>query len=101
MVGDARPIGHWTSVIGHSLRLPGGGGLGRALHPHGAAWALAGPGVGTGPLASDRQAPAVPQAPIAANVHEALDVHGHLALQVSFDPVVPLEDPAEPVDLVL
>src|SRR3546814_20892205 len=45
--------------------------------------ALAGPRVGLGALAAHRQALAVPQAAVAAEVHEALDVHRHVAAQVA------------------
>ena len=40
-----------------------------------------GPGIGVRPLASYGQSAAVPEAPIAADVHEALDVHGHFGAE--------------------
>src|SRR3954465_13232138 len=43
--------------------------------------AFAGTGVGVGTLAADRQALAVTQAAIAAQVHQALDVHGDVTAQ--------------------
>src|SRR5205085_827575 len=47
--------------------------------------ALAGAGVGVGALAAHRQALAVAQAAIAAEVHQPLDVHCGLAPEVAFD----------------
>src|SRR3546814_9055764 len=47
--------------------------------------ALAGPRVGLGALAAHRQALAVTQTAVAAEVHEALDVHRHVAAQVALD----------------
>src|SRR4051794_30853273 len=41
--------------------------------------ALAGTGIGVGALAADRQALAMTQPAIAGHVHQALDVHRHLA----------------------
>jgi hypothetical protein len=38
-----------------------------------------------GALAAHRQAAAVTEAAVAAQVHQALDVHRHLAAQVAFD----------------
>src|SRR5690606_19131053 len=35
--------------------------------------------------AAQRQAAAVPNTPVAAEIHEALDVHRHLAAQIAFD----------------
>src|SRR5581483_297941 len=47
--------------------------------------ALAGAGIGTGTLAAHRQAAAVPDAAVATEVHQPLDVHGDLAPQVALD----------------
>src|SRR6476646_1766507 len=47
--------------------------------------ALAGPGVGTRSLAANRQAAAMPNAAVAAEIHQPLDAHRHLAAQVAFD----------------
>ena len=50
-----------------------------------------GPGVGVGPLTPHRQATAVSDSPVAADIHETLDVHGYfgaqgpLNLEVAFD----------------
>src|ERR1700748_2469355 len=60
-------------LLGHFLLA--GDGLGRPL---------AGAGVGVGALAADRQALAVTQAAIAAQVHQALDVHCHVRGQGAF-----------------
>src|SRR6185369_6651801 len=46
---------------------------------------LAGAGVGVGALAADRQALAMAQPAIAAEIHQPLDVHGDLAPQVALD----------------
>src|SRR5690606_40623070 len=46
---------------------------------------LAGARVGLGVLAANRQSPAVTQAPVTAEIHEPLDVHGDFASQVAFD----------------
>src|SRR5438128_705857 len=61
---------------------------------------LAGARVGVGALAADRQALAVAQAAIAAEIHQALDVEAHLAAQVAFDLVALFERLADAVDLV-
>src|SRR4051812_40310242 len=45
--------------------------------------ALAGAGVGVGALAADREALAVPQTPVAGQVHQPLDVHRRLAAEVA------------------
>src|SRR5690554_2871626 len=65
----------------------------------GTARSLAGAGVGLGGLAAYGQATAVPQATVAADVHEALDVELHLAAQVALDFVLGFHDAAEPDDL--
>src|SRR5262249_52680228 len=62
--------------------------------------ALAGPRVGVGPLATHRQALAVTQAAVAAQVHQSLDVHGHLATEVTLDLVLALDDLAQGPRLV-
>jgi hypothetical protein len=46
---------------------------------------LAGARVGPGPLTTHGQAPAVPDALVAADLHLAPDVRGDLAAQVTFD----------------
>src|SRR3954470_6421349 len=61
--------------------------------------ALAGAGIGVGALAADRQALAVAQAAIAAQVHQPLDVHRHFAAQVAFDLIVAVDDFADLDDL--
>src|SRR6185312_3336049 len=57
--------------------------------------ALAGAGVGVGALAANRQALAVAQAAIAGQVHQPLDVDGHLAAQIAFDLVVAIDGLAD------
>src|SRR5262249_24018189 len=71
--------------------------LARDAHP---ARALAAARVGLGPLAPDREAAAVPQAPIGADLLEALDVLGALPAQVALDLAV-LDRIAKLDDLVL
>src|SRR5215210_1004738 len=50
--------------------------------------ALAGPRVGVGALAADREALSMAQATVAGEVHQPLDVHRRLAPQIAFDIVV-------------
>jgi hypothetical protein len=59
----------------------------RSLLDHGARLArtLAGAGIRAGALAANRQAAAMTEAAVAAEVHQALDVDRHLAAQVAFD----------------
>src|SRR6185437_14005481 len=61
----------------------------------------AGPGVGVGALAADRQALAVAQAAIAGQVHQPLDVDGRLATQVAFDSVVVVDRLADVHDFLV
>ncbi len=48
-----------------------------------------------------RQALAVAQAAIAAEIHQPLDVHRHLAAQIALDLVVAVDHLADPDDLVI
>jgi len=52
-------------------------------------------------LPVDREALAVPEATVGAEVHEALDVHLHLAAQVALDLVLGVDDLADRLDLLL
>src|SRR5471030_350815 len=61
--------------------------------------AFAGTGVGVGTLAADRQALAVTQAAIAAQVHQTLDVHGDVTAQIAFDQEIAVDDFADLNDL--
>src|ERR1041384_1570197 len=54
-------------------------------------WTLAGARIGVRALTTNRQALAMPQAAIAAQVHQPLDVHRHFAPQVAFDHVVAVD----------
>src|SRR5579883_616045 len=63
--------------------------------------ALAGPGVGVGPLAVDRQALAVADALVAVDLHLALDVLGHVAAQVTLHPQVGVDVVAQADDLLV
>src|SRR5207248_10203566 len=56
---------------------------------------LAGAGVGMGALATDRQALAMAQTAITAEIHQALDVHRHLAAQIALDPIVSIDQLAD------
>src|SRR4030067_1844523 len=62
---------------------------------------LPAPGVGLGPLAPDGQLLLVPEAPVAADVDQPLDVHGDLLAEVALDLLPLLDDLADLVDLVL
>src|SRR5918997_3820355 len=59
------------------------------------------PGVGLGALAAGRQVAPVPKAAIRTDLDEALDVQRHLAAEVALDLVAPIDQLAEPVDLLL
>src|SRR5271170_1982929 len=54
-----------------------------------------------GPLAVDRQALAVPETPVAAEIHQPLDVHRDLAPQIALDVVVAIDQLADAQDLVV
>src|SRR5215212_2313143 len=47
------------------------------------------------PLAAHRQAATVAEAPVRAEVHKPLDVHGHLAAEVALDHVVAVDSLAD------
>ena len=47
--------------------------------------------IGVRALAADRQALAVTQAAIAAEIHQPLDVHRHFAAQIAFDEIVAVD----------
>src|SRR6185503_15845759 len=86
-----RPAGFFSAtamLLGHFLLA--GDGLGRTL---------AGAGVGVGALAANRQALAVAQAPVAAQIHQALDVHGDVAAQIALDQEVMVDQFANLDDL--
>ena len=77
-----------TPLFPYSLRLLllAGNCLGRTL---------AGARIGVRALAADRQRTTMAQATVAAEVHQALDVHGHLATQIAFDPIVAIDGLAD------
>src|SRR5580658_7105863 len=62
---------------------------------------LARAGIGMSALSPHRQPLAMAQAPIAAEIHQPLDVHGHLAAQIAFDRVVVVDDLADAQHLVV
>src|SRR5690606_5216260 len=84
-VGDAVGDDTLDLLPGLGSRLVHGA---RSLLPDCLARALAGPGVGTGTLTAHRQAAAVTQAAVAAQVHQPLDRHADFATQVAFDRVL-------------
>src|SRR5713101_1751661 len=53
------------------------------------------------PLAADRQTPPVPQAPVAADFHQPLDVHRDLFPEVALDAALFLDHPADLAHVVL
>ncbi len=53
-----------------------------------------------GPLATNREAPAVADPPIASDFDQAFDVHGDLLAEVTLDPTFVLEDALDAKDLV-
>src|SRR5438874_10387206 len=71
------------------------------LHADGLLGALAGPRVRVGALAPHRQAPAVPEALVAADLDLALDVLGHVPAEVALHLEVPVDVLADPDDLLL
>src|SRR3954453_14478969 len=52
---------------------------------------LAGAGVGVGALATHGQTAAMAQAAIAAEVHQPLDVHGHVATKIALNQIIPVD----------
>src|ERR1700676_3439776 len=71
------------------------------LAGHGAARPLAGAGVGLGPLAAHRQTLAVPQAAVAADGLEAVDVLVDLAAQRPFHRIFTVENGGDARQLVV
>src|SRR4051812_13641407 len=63
--------------------------------------ALAGTGVGPGPLTADREAPAVTDPLVAADLHLALDVALHLTAEVTLHLEALVDPRAQPGDLLL
>src|SRR5580698_4098298 len=63
--------------------------------------ALAGTGVRMRPLTTHRQATAMPQAAVAAKVHQTLDVHRHFAPQIALDPEFTVDQLADTQDLIV
>src|SRR5262245_37825460 len=52
-----------------------------------------------GPLTAHRQSAAMAQAPVAAEVHQPLDVHGHFAPKIALDHIVAVDHLANLTDL--
>src|SRR5918993_246649 len=63
--------------------------------------ALAGPRVGVGALPADGQALAVPEATVAGEVHQSLDVHRRLTPEVALDIVVGVDRLADVQDFLV
>src|SRR5688572_26833826 len=70
-------------------------GRGLLLAGNGLRRTLAGAGIGVGALAVHRQALAVAQAPVAAEIHQPLYVHGDFAPKVALDHVVAVDHLAD------
>src|SRR5205823_3532261 len=75
--------------------------LGLLLAGHGLLRALAGAGVGLGALPVYRQAAAVPQTLVAADLDLATDVGRDLATQVTLDAVVGVDVVAQPDQVLI
>jgi hypothetical protein len=63
--------------------------------------ALAGAGIGSCTLTPERKALAVPQAPVTAYVHKALNIEGNLRTEAAFDLIIGLKDSPEFVEFFL
>src|SRR5207248_2191711 len=75
--------------VGHkSLLMAAGLGVGIALHTDGLAGTFAGTGVGGGALSTDGKATQMPNATVALDALEALEVQTEFATQVAFDDVL-------------
>src|SRR2546423_3648163 len=74
---------------------------GLLLPGHGLLRALAGPGVGPGALPPHREAAAVPEAGVAADLHLPLDVLGDLPAEVTLDLEVGVDPRPQAGDLLL
>src|SRR6185312_1020465 len=61
--------------------------------------AFARAGVGVRALAADRKPPAVTQAAIAPQIHQALDVHRHIAAKITLHQIIAIDDFADLNDL--
>src|SRR6516164_9881072 len=55
-------------------------------------WTLARAGIGVGTLAADGQPTAMSQPTVASEIHQPLDVHGHLTSEIAFHHVVSVND---------
>src|SRR5262245_5533233 len=104
---DHRAPGIRVSIAKVGFRRPGRG-LWRAparlsggllFAGNGPRLALARARIGVRALAADRQAAAVPQTAVAAQIHQALDVHGDVAAQVTLHHVVAIDRLADLQDL--
>src|SRR5262249_29635346 len=49
-------------------------------------------GIGMGALSANREPAAMPQPPVATQIHQPLDVHGHVAAQISFHKEIAVDD---------
>src|SRR5262249_40318075 len=87
LVFDGTDASHWSHQPGLPAHF-----LDALLGRDRLARPLAGAGVGLGALAADRQAAAVPEAAVALDLLEAVDVLVYLAAQRAFDGVLAVED---------
>src|SRR6266581_5129800 len=62
---------------------------------------FAGPRIGMGALTAHRQAASVTQAPVAAEIHQPLDVHGDFTPQIALDHVVTVDHFAQLQDFLV
>jgi hypothetical protein len=76
-------------------------GRGLFLAGNGLARALARTGVRAGSLATDRQPPAMANAPVAPDVHKPFDVHPYVRPKVSLNGELGVDDFPDSVELVL
>lgn len=58
------------------------------------------PGIGLGPLAPRGEPPAMTKPPIAADVHQPLEVHRHVAAEIALNDKIALNNAANFYDLV-
>jgi len=70
------------------------------LLPYDATWSFTSPGIGMRPLAPDWESAPMAQAPITADFHEPLDVHGNSLAQIAFHHAISLDYVSDPDDLV-
>jgi DNA polymerase I-like protein with 3'-5' exonuclease and polymerase domains len=58
------------------------------------------PGVCASPLTANWHASSVPEAAIASDVHQSLDVHGDFTPQITLNPQLLVDDVTQPLDFI-